>query len=46
MEMHFAVRDMVILKVTNIRTKRLCKKLDAKYLSPFTIKVKVRKLSY
>jgi hypothetical protein len=37
---------MVILKVTNIRMKRPCKKLDAKYLSPFTIKVKVRKLSY
>jgi hypothetical protein len=44
--MHFAVGDIIILKVTNIRTKRPCKKLDAKYLSPFTIKAKVRKLSY
>jgi hypothetical protein len=46
MEMHFAVGDMVILKATNIRTKRPCKKLDAKYLGPFTIKAKVGKLSY
>jgi hypothetical protein len=44
--MHFTIRDIVILKVTNIRIKRPYKKLDIKYLSPFTIKVKVRKLSY
>jgi hypothetical protein len=44
--MHFAIRDIVILKVTNIKTKRLYKKLDIKYLDLFTIKVKVSKLSY
>jgi hypothetical protein len=43
---HYAIGDLVILKSTNIKTKRPCKKLDARYLGPFPITAKIGKLSY
>ncbi len=45
-DQHFAIGKEVVLKATNLRTKQLCKKLDAKYLRPFLIIDRLGKLSY
>lgn len=45
-ERHYAVGDLVIVKATNIKTRRPCKKLDARYFGPFRILQKHGKLAY
>ena len=43
---HFKVGDEVLLRSTNIKTRRPSKKLDARYLGPFQIKERIGKLAY
>ena len=45
-EMHFSVGDKVLLRSLYLKTKRPSKKLDAKYLGPFTIVKRHGKLAY
>ena len=42
----FAVGQKVMLRTTNIRTLRLSKKLDVRFLGPFTILAEINKNAY
>jgi hypothetical protein len=44
--LHFAEGDSVLLRTKNITTSRPSKKLDARYLGPFTVTKKIGKLAY
>ncbi len=45
-DFHFQENQLVLLNAKHIKTKRPCKKLDAKYLGPFEIAKKLGKATY
>lgn len=44
--LYFAEGDSVLLRSKNITTSRPSKKMDARYLGPFTVTKKIGKLAY
>ncbi|RYO53499.1 hypothetical protein AA0116_g10984 [Alternaria tenuissima] len=44
--LHFAEGDSVLLRSKNITTSRPSKKMDVRYLRPFTVTKKIGKLAY